>query len=88
MGQGPEQIARARRAAGLDAAGGDPPGDGGQVAEQAGAKSQVTGLVGAGVVVLLLLVFNSLLADLPQTALAAIVIAAALSLMDVGVLRR
>lgn len=58
------------------------------VAEQAGAKSQVTGLVGAGVVVLLLLVFNSLLADLPQTALAAIVIAAALSLMDVGVLRR
>jgi high affinity sulfate transporter 1 len=58
------------------------------VAEQAGAKSQVTGLVGAGIVVLLLLVFNSLLADLPQSALAAVVIAAALSLMDVEVLRR
>ena len=58
------------------------------VAEQSGAKSQVTGLVGAGVVALLLLVFNSLLADLPQTALAAVVIAAALSLADVSVLRR
>src|SRR6185503_5790665 len=58
------------------------------VAEQAGAKSQVTGLIGAGVVVLLLLVFNTLLADLPQTALAAVVIAAATSLMDVSVLRR
>ena len=58
------------------------------VAEQAGAKSQVTGLVGAGVVALLLLVFNSLLADLPQTALAAVVIAAATSLMDVSSLRR
>ena len=58
------------------------------VAEQSGAKSQVTGLVGAGVVMLLLLVFNSLLADLPQSALAAVVIAAALSLMDLSVLRR
>ena len=48
------------------------------VAEQAGAKSQVTGLVGAGVVILLLVAFNSLVADLPQTALAAVVIAAAL----------
>jgi len=57
------------------------------VAEQAGAKSQVTGLVGAGVVALMLLAFNSLLADLPQTALAAVVIAAALSLMDVKALR-
>jgi MFS superfamily sulfate permease-like transporter len=58
------------------------------VAEQSGAKSQVTGIVGAGVVALLLLVFNSLLADLPQTALAAVVIAAALSLADVSILRR
>jgi len=58
------------------------------VAEQSGAKSQVTGLVGAGVVVLLLAVFNSLLADLPQSALAAVVIAAALSLIDIPVLRR
>ena len=51
------------------------------VAEQSGAKSQLTGVVGAGagrrappVPV------NSLLADLPQTALAAVVIVAALSL--------
>ena len=58
------------------------------VAEQSGAKSQVTGLVGAGAVVLMLLFLNSLLADLPQTALAAVVIAAALSLMNVPELRR
>src|SRR5207302_7519905 len=37
---------------------------------------------------LLLLLFNSLLADLPQTALAAVVIVAALSLMDLDILRR
>ena len=58
------------------------------VAEQSGAKSQVTGLVGAGLVVALLVLFQSLLADLPQSALAAVVIAAALSLLNVGVLRR
>jgi high affinity sulfate transporter 1 len=58
------------------------------VAEQSGAKSQVTGLVGAGLVAALLLFLNSLLADLPQTALAAVVIVAALSLMDMGLLRR
>ena len=39
-------------------------------------------------VVVLLLFLNSLLADLPQTALAAIVIVAALSLMDLAILRR
>ncbi len=58
------------------------------VAEQAGAKSQVTGLVGAGVVILMLVLVPSLLADLPQTALAAVVIMAAISLADVAVLRR
>jgi high affinity sulfate transporter 1 len=58
------------------------------VAEQSGAKSQVAGLVGAGLVAVLLLFLNSLLADLPQSALAAIVIGAALSLMDLGLLRR
>ncbi len=58
------------------------------VAEESGAKSQLTGLVGAGVVVLLLLFLNGLLADLPQSALAAVVIAAALSLMDFNVLGR
>src|SRR5690606_30869994 len=58
------------------------------VADQSGAKTQVTGLVGAGLVVVLLLFLNGLLADLPQTALAAVVIVAALSLMDLAVLRR
>ena len=58
------------------------------VAEQSGAKSQVTGLVGAGLVVVLLLFLNSLLADLPQTALAAVVITAALSLIDLRILGR
>jgi high affinity sulfate transporter 1 len=58
------------------------------VAEQSGAKSQLTGVVGAGVVVVLLLFLNSLLADLPQSALAAVVIAAAFSLVNIGVLRR
>ena len=57
------------------------------VADQAGAKSQITGLVGAGIVVALLVFFPSFLKDLPQTALAAVVIAAALSLADIGVLR-
>ncbi len=58
------------------------------VAEQSGAKSQATGLVGAGLVAVLLLFLSSLLADLPQTALAAVVIVAALSLMDLEALRR
>ena len=57
------------------------------VAESSGAKSQLTGLVGALVVALLLLFFSTLLADLPQTALAAVVIAAALSLADLDALR-
>jgi MFS superfamily sulfate permease-like transporter len=58
------------------------------VADQAGAKSQLAGLIGAGVVALLLVLFPSLLADLPQPALAAVVIAAALSLADLAALAR
>ena len=58
------------------------------VAEQSGAKSQVTGLVGAGLAAVLLLFLNGLLADLPQTTLATVVIVAAISLMDLGILRR
>ncbi len=58
------------------------------VAEQSGAKSQVTGVVGAGLVAVLLLFLNSLLADLPQAALAAVVIVAATSLMDLRILQR
>ena len=59
--------------------------------DQSGARTQLTGLVGAGLVAVLLLFLNflnGLLADLPQTALASIVIITALSLMDLGVLRR
>ena len=58
------------------------------VAEQSGAKTQLAGIVGAGLVVLLLLFFNGLLADLPNSALAAVVIGAALSLADFAVLAR
>ena len=58
------------------------------VAEQAGAKTQLTGLVGAGMIALMLVAFPNLLADLPQPTLAAIVIAAAMSLADVPAVRR
>jgi high affinity sulfate transporter 1 len=53
------------------------------VAERAGAKTQVTGLVGAAAIVLILLFFPGLLRDLPQPTLAAVVIAASLSLADI-----
>jgi high affinity sulfate transporter 1 len=53
------------------------------VAEQAGAKTQVTGLVGALAIVLVLLFFPGLLQDLPQPTLAAVVIAASVSLADI-----
>jgi MFS superfamily sulfate permease-like transporter len=58
------------------------------VVEQAGAKSQLASVVGAAVVATLLLFFNSLLADLPQAALAAVLIGAALSLLNVRVLAK
>ena len=58
------------------------------VADQSGAKSQLTGLIGAGLVAVLLLFLNGLLSDLPQTALAAVVITAALSLVDLTALKR
>lgn len=58
------------------------------VAEQSGARSQLTGVIGAGLVAVLLLFLNSLLADLPQSALAGVVIAAALSLTNVRALRK
>ncbi len=58
------------------------------VAESAGAKTQVTGLVGALCIALLLIVGPDLLADLPVAALGAVVIAACVSLFDIaGVVR-
>ena len=53
------------------------------VAEQAGAKTQVTGLVGAAAIVLMLVLVPGLLKNLPNPTLAAVVIAASLSLADV-----
>jgi high affinity sulfate transporter 1 len=58
------------------------------VAEQAGAKTQVTGLVGAAAITLMLVLVPGLLRNLPQPTLAAVVIAASLSLADIpGTLR-
>ena len=53
------------------------------VAEQAGAKTQVTGVVGAALIVLMLVLVPGLLKNLPDPTLAAIVIAASLSLADI-----
>jgi high affinity sulfate transporter 1 len=58
------------------------------VAEAAGAQTQLTGIVGALSVALLLFVAPALLRDLPQAALAGIVIAAAIGLIEVADLRR
>ncbi|HEY5787767.1 MAG TPA: sulfate permease [Microlunatus sp.] len=58
------------------------------VAEQAGSKSQVTGLVGAAVITFVLLFATSLMQYVPQPTLGAIVIAAALSLADIPGTRR
>ena len=52
------------------------------VAAQNGAKTQVTGLVGAAAILLMLLFAPGLLRNLPQPTLAAVVIAASLSLAD------
>ena len=58
------------------------------VAEAAGAKTQLTGVVGALAVALLLVVAPDLLKNLPTSALAAVVIAAAIGLIEVADLRR
>ncbi len=58
------------------------------VAEAAGAKTQLTGVVGAIAVALLLVVAPDLLQHLPSSALAAVVIAAAIGLFEFADLRR
>ncbi|MCI3245156.1 MULTISPECIES: SulP family inorganic anion transporter [Streptomyces] len=58
------------------------------VAERAGARSQLTGSVGAGLIVLMLVLLPGLFRDLPQPALAAVVITASLSLADIAGTRR
>jgi high affinity sulfate transporter 1 len=58
------------------------------VAEAAGAKTQLTGVVGALSIAALLMLAPGLLQHLPQSALAAVVIAAALGLFEIADLRR
>jgi high affinity sulfate transporter 1 len=58
------------------------------VAEAAGAKTQLTGVVGSFAIALLLVFAPQLLQNLPQPALAAVVIAAAIGLFEVSDLRR
>ena len=57
------------------------------VAEQAGAKSQLTGVFAAVLVLIMVLFIPGLVQNMPQSALAAIIITASISLFDVGELR-
>lgn len=57
------------------------------VAESAGSRTQLTGVVGALVIALLVVFVPGLFRNLPTTALAAVVITAALRIVDVGALR-
>ncbi|MBD9663853.1 high affinity sulfate transporter 1 [Variovorax paradoxus] len=58
------------------------------VAEAAGARTQLSGVVGALAVALLLVVASDLLKNLPTSALAAVVIASAIDLIEIADLRR
>jgi high affinity sulfate transporter 1 len=58
------------------------------VAFQSGAKTQLTGLVAAALVMAMLLFVPGLVQAMPQPVLAAVVIAASISLFDVAELRR
>ncbi|WP_295442289.1 SulP family inorganic anion transporter, partial [uncultured Thiodictyon sp.] len=58
------------------------------VAEAAGARTQLAGVVGALAVALLLIVVPDLLRNLPSSALAAVVIASAIGLIEIADLRR
>ena len=57
------------------------------VAEQSGAKTQLTGVVAAALVLVMLLFVPGLVRNMPQPALAAIVIVASISLFDLPALR-
>jgi len=58
------------------------------VAEAAGARTQLTSVVGAFAIAFLLMVAPNLLQYLPNAALAAVVIAAAIGLIEIGDLKR
>jgi MFS superfamily sulfate permease-like transporter len=53
------------------------------VAERSGAKSQFVGVVGAAVIIVMIILIPGLFRNLPQPALAAVVITASLSLADI-----
>jgi hypothetical protein len=53
------------------------------VAERSGAKSQLTGIIGAAVIIVMIVLVPGLFRNLPQPALAAVVITASLSLADI-----
>jgi high affinity sulfate transporter 1 len=53
------------------------------VAERSGAKTQLTGVTGAAVIIVMIVLVPGLFRDLPQPALAAVVITASLSLADI-----
>ena len=53
------------------------------VAERAGAKTQLTGVTGAALIILMIVLVPGLFRNLPQPALAAVVITASLSLADI-----
>src|SRR5215472_16530225 len=53
------------------------------VAERSGAKTQLTGVVGAVLIILMIVLLPGLFRNLPQPALAAVVITASLSLADI-----
>jgi high affinity sulfate transporter 1 len=58
------------------------------VADRAGARTQLTGVVGAGMIALMFVLVPGLLRDLAQPTLAAVVITASLSLADIAGMRR
>jgi MFS superfamily sulfate permease-like transporter len=58
------------------------------VARQSGAKTQVAGLTAAAAVLVMLVLLPGLVQDMPQPVLAAVVIAASISLFDLPELRR
>ena len=58
------------------------------VAMRSGAKTQLTGVVGAALILLMLLLVPGLLRDMPQPTLAAVVIVASLSLADLAGVKR
>src|SRR5271170_231708 len=53
------------------------------VAERSGAKTQLTGVTGAALIILMIVLIPGLFRNLPQPALAAVVITASLSLADI-----